>query len=131
MVSRPRRVACHCPNSPKVRYCILPVILLVGQEPKMFLQKTDFYSPLPKSFHQKIRKKLHGMSPRANYTDQVTAACRQSQRQLLRMQGVSHGQHNRYSRQYSWLSRPEPLLLRKSGSAGNRTWDLWICSKEL
>jgi hypothetical protein len=26
---------------------------------------------------------------------------------------------------------PDPLLLRKSGSAGNRTWDLWICSQEL
>jgi hypothetical protein len=25
---------------------------------------------------------------------------------------------------------PDPLLLRKSGSAGNRTWDLWICSHE-
>jgi hypothetical protein len=26
---------------------------------------------------------------------------------------------------------PDPLLLRKSGSAGNRTPDLWICSQEL
>jgi hypothetical protein len=26
---------------------------------------------------------------------------------------------------------PDPLLLRKSGSAGNRTRDLWICSLEL
>jgi hypothetical protein len=26
---------------------------------------------------------------------------------------------------------PGPLLLRKSGSAGNRTRDLWICSQEL
>jgi hypothetical protein len=26
---------------------------------------------------------------------------------------------------------PEPLLLRKSDSAGNRTQDLWICSQEL
>jgi hypothetical protein len=26
---------------------------------------------------------------------------------------------------------PDPLLLRKSGSAGNRTRDLWICSQEL
>jgi hypothetical protein len=25
---------------------------------------------------------------------------------------------------------PDPLLLRKSGSAGNRTRDLWICSQE-
>jgi hypothetical protein len=26
---------------------------------------------------------------------------------------------------------PDPLLLRKSGSAGNRTLDLWICSHKL
>jgi hypothetical protein len=25
----------------------------------------------------------------------------------------------------------DPLLLRKSGRAENRTWDLWICSQEL
>jgi hypothetical protein len=35
-----------------------------------------------------------------------------------------------YSR--GWVdSVPDPLLLRKSGIAGNRTRDLWICSKEL
>jgi hypothetical protein len=30
------------------------------------------------------------------------------------------------------LSRPvpDPLLLKKSGTAGNRTWGLWICSQE-
>jgi hypothetical protein len=26
---------------------------------------------------------------------------------------------------------PDPLLLRKSGRAGHRTWDLWICSQKL
>jgi hypothetical protein len=26
---------------------------------------------------------------------------------------------------------PDPLLLRRSGSAGNRTQGLWICSQEL
>jgi hypothetical protein len=31
-----------------------------------------------------------------------------------------------------WVdSVPDPLLLRKSGRAGNRTRDLWICSQEL
>jgi hypothetical protein len=35
-----------------------------------------------------------------------------------------------YSR--GWVDPvPDPLLLRKSGSDGNRTWDLWICSQEL
>jgi hypothetical protein len=26
---------------------------------------------------------------------------------------------------------PDPLLLRKSGSAGDRTRDFWVCSQEL
>jgi hypothetical protein len=26
---------------------------------------------------------------------------------------------------------PDPLLLRKSGSAEDWTWDLWICSQKL
>jgi hypothetical protein len=35
-----------------------------------------------------------------------------------------------YSR--GWVDPvPDPLLLRKSGSAANRTRDLWICSQEL
>jgi hypothetical protein len=35
-----------------------------------------------------------------------------------------------YSR--GWVDPvPDPLLLRKSGSAGNRTQDLWICSQRL
>jgi hypothetical protein len=32
----------------------------------------------------------------------------------------------------SWVNPvPDPILLRKPGSAGNRTRDLWICSQEL
>jgi hypothetical protein len=32
----------------------------------------------------------------------------------------------------SWVDPvSDPLLLRKCGSTGNRTWDLWICSQEL
>jgi hypothetical protein len=31
-------------------------------------------------------KKLRGLSPRANYTDRATAACRRSYSQLLRIQ---------------------------------------------
>jgi hypothetical protein len=33
------------------------------------------------------KKKLHGLSPGANYTDRVTAACRRSHCQLLRIEG--------------------------------------------
>jgi hypothetical protein len=34
-------------------------------------------------------KKLHGLSPWANYTDRATAACRRSDCQLLRIEGVT------------------------------------------
>jgi hypothetical protein len=33
------------------------------------------------------KKNLHGMCPRANYTDRATAACRRSDCQLLRIRG--------------------------------------------
>jgi hypothetical protein len=33
--------------------------------------------------------KLHGLSPRANYTDRATAACRRSDCQLLRIEGTT------------------------------------------
>jgi hypothetical protein len=67
-------------------------------------------------------------------------------------QSSSRGQLNEYPLTYSRLSRPEPLLflpnnssieltrlsehcsrpiLRKSGSAGNWTWHLWSCSREI
>jgi hypothetical protein len=40
--------------------------------------------------NQKERKKnLHGLSPRANYTDRATAACRRSDCQLLRIEGAT------------------------------------------
>jgi hypothetical protein len=37
----------------------------------------------------KLKTKLHGLSPRANYTDQATAACRRSDCQLLRIEGAT------------------------------------------
>jgi hypothetical protein len=37
----------------------------------------------------KQTNKLHGLSPRANYTDRATAACRQSNCQLLRLRGAT------------------------------------------
>jgi hypothetical protein len=33
--------------------------------------------------------KLHGLSPRANYTDRATAACQRSDYQLLRIEGAT------------------------------------------
>jgi hypothetical protein len=41
------------------------------------------YSPLT------LKKKLHGLSPRANYTDRATAACRRSDYKLLRIKGAT------------------------------------------
>jgi hypothetical protein len=34
-----------------------------------------------------LKKKLHGLSPRANHTYRATAACRRSDFQLLRIEG--------------------------------------------
>jgi hypothetical protein len=39
--------------------------------------------------YSNIKKKLHGLSPRANYTDRATAACRRSDCQLLRIEGTT------------------------------------------
>jgi hypothetical protein len=37
----------------------------------------------------KTKTKLHGLSPRANYTDRATAACRRCDCQLLRIEGAT------------------------------------------
>jgi hypothetical protein len=88
-----------------------------------------------------LKKKLHGLSPRANYTDRATAACRRSDCQLLRIRGDTlspwriptavlsvfwTGAVTFLSSSSSVVLRgwvdpvPDPLLFF-SGSAGNRT----------
>jgi hypothetical protein len=47
--------------------------------------------------------KLRGLSPRANYTDRATTACRRSQCQLLWIEGATC---DGFLRPYSRLSRP-------------------------
>jgi hypothetical protein len=37
----------------------------------------------------KLKTKLHGLSPQANYTDRATAACRRSDCQLVRIEGAT------------------------------------------
>jgi hypothetical protein len=37
----------------------------------------------------KLKTKLHGLSPRANYTDRAIAACRRSDCQLVRIEGAT------------------------------------------
>jgi hypothetical protein len=38
---------------------------------------------------KKKKTKLHGLSPRENYTDRATAACRRSDCQLVRIEGAT------------------------------------------
>jgi hypothetical protein len=93
------------------------------------------------------KTELHGFSPKSNYTDRGTSACRR-----LRIEGVAWSAQRistavilgfldpgRYfsiqvAPQLSsrgWVDHvPDPLFLRKSGSAGSRTRDLWICNQE-
>jgi hypothetical protein len=98
-------------------------------------------------------KKLRGFGPRANSADRATATCWRILVPTFVDRGccvvsatdspvVSLGflDRSRYcffpvAPQLSsrgWVDPvPDPLLLRKSGSVGNRTWDLWICSQKL
>jgi hypothetical protein len=51
---------------------------------KMKALSTIFVNPITNK-----QNKLHGLSPRANYTDRATAACRRSDCQLLRIEGAT------------------------------------------
>jgi hypothetical protein len=53
--------------------------------------------------------KLHGLSPRAIYTDRATDACRRSDCKLLRIEGA-RGQRDGSLQPYSRFSRQKPLL---------------------
>jgi hypothetical protein len=64
----------------------LPLVcsyLNVGALAKTSLQASD---PATKKIQT---NKLHGLSPRANYTDRATAVCRRSDCQLLRIEGAT------------------------------------------
>jgi hypothetical protein len=55
----------------------------------------------------KVKKEnLRALSPRANYTDRATAACREASANFCG-QKVSRGQRNGYPRPYSRISGPE------------------------
>jgi hypothetical protein len=91
------------------------------------------------------------LGPQANYTDWATTTCRRNlvstfvdtwgvEWSAQRIPHLSFLDHSRYfffqvAPQLSsrgWVdSVPDTLLLRKSGSAGNRTRDLWASSQEL
>jgi hypothetical protein len=79
-------------------------------------------------------------SPQGNYTNTLTAATAKSVATsavrgccVVRATGP-YGLQSRFSRPKPLLllsSSSSIMLLRKSGSAGNLTRDLWICSQEL
>jgi hypothetical protein len=92
-------------------------------------------------------------SPQANYIDWATATCLRNLVPNFADRGVSRGQcggsptvvnlsfldRSRYfSFKYLFIYHhsgwvhpvPDPLLLRKSGTVGNRTQDLSVCSQE-
>jgi hypothetical protein len=84
-------------------------------------------------------KRIAGLSSRANYTDQAARGCRVVSATYPYGRILGFLDWSRYyfsqvaTKLYSrgWVDTvPDLLLLRKSGSAGNRTRDLWICSQE-
>jgi hypothetical protein len=76
------------------------------QDSNIYLVFSTFVSRSTSLLKQK--KKLHGLSPRANYTDRATVACRRSDCQLLRIKGATWSAW-RSLRSYSRFSRQEPL----------------------
>jgi hypothetical protein len=118
------------------------------------LQRTNV--PIPVSFLNTTVSAPNSvaLSRRANSTDSATATCRRNLVPTLVDIWVSRGQRRGSptvfnlsclyrSRYFSFKSLliysykgwvdpvPDPLLLRKSGSAGNRTQDLWVSSQKL
>jgi hypothetical protein len=96
--------------------------------------------------------KSMAFSPQANYTDCPTAAGQRTLVPTLKDRGVSHGQRGGtprplisersrylsfkqliiYPHEAEWTPfQTSILLLRNSGSAGNRTRDLWDCNQVL
>jgi hypothetical protein len=60
---------------------------------------------------KKNKNKLHGLSPRANYTYRATAASRRSDCQLLRIKGATWSAWRIPTAVFSRFSRQKPLLL--------------------
>jgi hypothetical protein len=54
-----------------------------------FSQEHSVSAKLPIRLANLTLKKLHGLSPLANYTDRATAACQRSNCKLLRIEGAT------------------------------------------
>jgi hypothetical protein len=64
--------------------------------------------------------KLHGLSPRANYTDRATAACRRSDCQLLRIEGATWT--DPYVRILGFLDRSRYFFYQVAPQLYSRGW---------
>jgi hypothetical protein len=106
------------------------------------------------NFHYKQTKNSVTFSRQANYTVWATVTCRRNLVPTFADRGVTRGQRGRspmvvnlsfldWSRYFFFQVAPhlssrgwvdpvtDVLLLRKSGSVGNRTRDLWVSSQEV
>jgi hypothetical protein len=68
------------------------------------------------------KKTLHGLSPRANYTDRATAACQRSDCQLLRIEGATWLAWNPYGRILGFLDRSRYILFQVASQLYSRGW---------
>jgi hypothetical protein len=59
------------------------------EKPKQLESNRNSVILIAPAIVRKLKKKLHGLSPRANYTDRATAACRRSDCQLVRIEGAT------------------------------------------
>jgi hypothetical protein len=64
------------------------------------------------NWQNKQTNKLHGLSLRANYTDQATAACRRSDCQLLRIEGGTWSAWHPYGRILGFLDRSRYFCIK-------------------
>jgi hypothetical protein len=82
-------------------FSMLKIRMVSSSETSVDLRTTRRYIPRDGNIHHyrygnlksyiriKQTNKLHGLCPRANYTDRATAACRRSDCQLLRIKGAT------------------------------------------
>jgi hypothetical protein len=68
----------------------------------------------------RVRVKLRGLSPQANYTDRATAACWRSWCQLLRIEGVAWSEQQIPTAVNLGFLDPEPLLFLPSSSSDTK-----------
>jgi hypothetical protein len=88
-----------CKHSLVTYMCYMPRSSRLSHElPDMFIFALSTNYEIPRCVRRSFlylydprltKTKLHGQSPRANYTDRATAACRISDCQLLRIEGAT------------------------------------------